>query len=96
MARTTDEKLSINDSIRFLMENIQAVEDGTLDLAKARVLEGHSHLLYRTAELALEASRDVTAELLDFDEEDLARWRSCLKDFREAVRRRMNRSFGPS
>ena len=88
MARTTDEKLRINDSIKVLIENIQAVEDGTLDLAKARTLEVYSHLHYRTAKLALEASRDVTAELLDFDEQDLARWRSYLNDFREAIRGR--------
>jgi len=46
-------------------------------------------------EILLKARRKEYSEE-EFDEEDLARWRSCLRDFREAIRQKMNRSFGPS
>jgi hypothetical protein len=87
--------------ITTLKEEIWAVENGTLDLATARALEVHEQLIYRTAELAIEASREGMDEILreidvHLDEEDLARWRSWLKQFGDAIKRKMNRSFGPS
>ena len=87
--------------ITTLKEEIWAVENGTLDLATARALEVQEQLLYRATELAIEASREGMDEILPeidvhLDEEDLARWRSCLKQFGEAIKRKMNRSFGPS
>ena len=87
--------------ITALKEAIWGVENGTLDLATARDLEVQEQLIYRTAELAIEASREGMDEILPeidvhLDEEDLARWRGCLKQFGEAIKRKMNRSFGPS
>jgi hypothetical protein len=89
----------VDARIRAMMEDIQAIEDGTLGLARARTLERHRQLQYRTAELAMEVTREGMGNFLidvELDEEDLARLKNLLRELGEAIRRKMKSSFGPS